>query len=357
MSSPRSPRWVLPALVFACFSAAAASTAAAATAVGGADLAYHPVQATGQAHWVSHEARVEAVRDTVLAAQVAGAVLAIHIKAGDRVTAGQELLRIDARMASQGAAASSAQVTAAQASLTVATNEYERQKQLFAKRYISQSALDSAQAQWRAAQAQVQALQAQAGVAATQSGLHSVKAPYAGVVARVPVNLGDMAMPGVPLLALYDPAALRVTAQLSQAQAQQVRAGAQVQVELPGLLTQRLPLAAAQVQVLPTADALSHTVPVRIALPSGLDGAVPGMFARLWLADTANAAAPRLLVPAQAIVRRAEMTGVYVQGGNGQPQLRQVRLGQTQGDQVEVLSGVRPGDQVALEPQKAVKVR
>ena len=55
--------------------------------------------------------------------------------------------------------------------------------------------------------------------------------------------------------------------------------------------------------------------------------------------------------------RRAETDGVYVRAANGQPQLRQVRLGPVQGDQIEVLSGLRPGDQVALEPQKAAKGR
>ena len=357
-------RGLVPALALASLCATGAFAQAQATA----GLSYQAVRSASQGYASSHEAKLEAVRDTLLSAQVPGAVLALYVKAGDSVKAGQELLRIDARMASQGAAASTAQVAAAQAHLNVATKEYERQQQLFAKRYISQAALDGAQAQWRAAQAQVQALQAQAGVAATQSSLHSIKAPYAGVIARVPMNVGDMAMPGTPLLALYDPSALRVTAQLAPAQVQQLRASAEVQLELPGLLPQRLSLASAQVQVLPTADALSHTVTVRLPLPRDMPGALPGMFARLWLPETntassnagsADAAPPheRLLVPRQAVVRRAEMTGVYVQGANGQPQLRQVRLGPVHGEDIEILSGLRSGEQVALDPQKAAKVR
>jgi len=339
--------WLLPVLAAL---AGLPSVFAAEPAV----LDYVAVQSV-QSGWLSSDAKVEAVRDTQLSAQVAGAIVALQVKAGDRVSAGQELLRIDARMASQGAAASQAQVTAAQASLQVAGKEYERQKLLFAKRYISQAALDSAEAQWRAAQAQVQALQAQAGVAATQSGLHVLKAPYAGVVASVPVALGDMAMPGRPLLSVYDPRELRVTASLTQEQAQRLRGG--VQVELTGLADKRLDVGAAQIQVLPTADPLSHTVTVRVALPADLPGALPGSFARLWWQGGAADASQRLLVPAKAVVRRAEMTGVYVRGGNGQPQLRQVRLGVSQGEMVEVLSGLGAGDQVALEPQAAARVR
>lgn len=359
MAVPALPwlRWLSLTVLTAACSLAWAQTGAPAPLP-----SYYTVQAADHAGWTRHEARVEAVRDALLAAQVPGAIVALHVQAGDTVQKGQTLLQIDARMARQGAAASQAQVSAAQAQLAVAQKEYERQQQLFAKRYISQAALDSAQAQWQAAQAQVRALQAQAGAAATQSHWHTVQAPFDGTVARVPVTLGDMAMPGTPLVALYDPGALRITAQLSSTQAQALRHAAEVQVELADSTAPRLTVAAAQVQVLPSADPLTHTVPVRVALPQGLQGVVPGMFARLWLPADSTQAEPatgpeRILVPVQAVVRRAEMTGVYVQGANGQPQLRQVRLGLAQGEQIEILSGVRPGDRVALEPQKAAKVR
>ncbi len=92
-----------------------------------------------------HEAQVEAVRDALLSAQVPGAIVAVQVQAGDAVKKGQPLLKIDGRMAQQGAVASQAQVSAAQAQLHVARKEYERQQQLFAKRCISQAALDSAQ--------------------------------------------------------------------------------------------------------------------------------------------------------------------------------------------------------------------
>jgi multidrug efflux pump subunit AcrA (membrane-fusion protein) len=57
------------------------------------------------------------------------------------------------------------------------------------------------------------------------------------------------------------------------------------------------------------------------------------------------------------VVRRAELSAVYVVQADGKPALRQVRLGQFQGDRVEVLSGVRAGDKVATDPQAAAQVR
>ena len=58
-------------------------------------------------------------------------------------------------------------------------------------------------------------------------------------------------------------------------------------------------------------------------------------------------------LPLKAVVRRAEMTGVYVQGEGGQPRLRQVRLGRTTGDQVEVLSGLTAGENIMTDPAAA----
>jgi multidrug efflux system membrane fusion protein len=336
--------------------AAAAENSALATAV--VQAASTPAAGSGaaSADSFSLDAVVEAVRQTTLSAQVPGAIVALRVKAGDMVRAGQELLRIDASAASQNAVASDAQVQAAQASLNVATKDFERQKQLFQKQYISQSALDRAQAQWLAAQAQVRALQAQAGAARTQSGFFTLNAPYAGVVSEVAVTLGDMAMPGRPLLTMHDPSALRVTAAVPQSALAGLNDSAAVRVELPGLVSGLLQ--PTQVQLLPVVDAATHTAQVRLSLPADVKGAAPGAFARVWLplgpgASAAAGKTRRLYVPASAVVRRGEMTGLYVVNAQGLVLLRQVRLGAAKGELVEILSGVSPGEKVATNPQAA----
>lgn len=315
--------------------------------------------AVGQAD-SSLDAVVEAVRQTTLSTQVAGAVVALRVKAGDQVKAGQELLRIDARAAQQGVVGSTAQVEAAQAQLAVASQELARQKQLLQKQYISQAAFERAQAQWDAAKAQVKAMQAQTQAAQMQSGFFIVNAPYPGVVSDVQVTLGDMAMPGRALITLHDPSALRVTAAVPQAMLASVSAQPKaVRYELPGVAGHSTPQVPQQVQLLPSVDPVTHTGQVRLGLPAGIEGLAPGMFARVWLPGAVNgkSVAPRLYLPASAIVRRAEMTGVYVINAQGQPSLRQVRLGQTVGERVEVLSGLRADDKVAAEPQLAGAVR
>lgn len=316
-------------------------------------LATAPVTSSQAGGLAGYDGVVEAVRQTVVAAQVPGAVVALNVKAGDRVQAGQVLLRLDARAAEQTAAAGAAQVRAARAAQEAATREFQRQQQLFEKNYISRAALDRAEAQYKAAQAEASAQLANAGAARTQSDFYTVRAPYAGVVADVAVVLGDMAMPGRPLLTVYDPSALRIKAALPQTAATRLAGDAAVQAEVPGLPGRIQPV---RTQLLPTVDPATHTLELRLDLPANLAGVVPGMFARAWLPGTAGGDA-RLYVPAQSVLRRAELTAVYVVGTDGKPLLRQVRLGQAAADRIEILSGVSAGERVALDPQQAARVR
>jgi RND family efflux transporter MFP subunit len=331
-----------------------------------AELASVPARAAVGTSTSAFDGVVEAVRQTVIAAQVPGAVVQLEVKVGDRVSAGQVLLRLDARAADQSAAASEAQVQAARALLEAAGKDFERQKQLFQKSYISQAALDRAESDLKSTQAQAQAQLAQAGAARTQSGFYVVRAPFSGVVSDVPVALGDMAMPGRPLLTLYDPSALRISASVPQSVASLISLDPKQAAvpapkgELPGLRAASPWVPLSHVQLLPTVDPSTHTIQIRADLPAGLVGLSPGMFARLWLplAGSGNGLhAAALSVSAGAIVRRAEMTGLYVLDPKGLPVLRQVRLGPIQGDQVEVLSGLMPGERVVSDPQAAARVR
>ncbi len=297
----------------------------------------------------SFEGIVEAERQTVVAAQVSGAIVEISTKAGDQVKAGQILVRIDAHAAAQSAAASKAQVMSAQASLELAQKEFDRQKQLFAQDYLSQAALDRAEARFKVAEADARAQMAQAASAEVQTGFYTIRAPYAGIIAEVPVSLGGMAIPGQPLLTIYDPAALRVTSTVPQSVVGREMAASLVKIEISGTPVKQL-LSPSHIKIMPTVDANTDTVQIRLGLPTQLQNVVPGMFARVWLPATEQR--PQSVeIPMTALVRRSEMTGVYVLDGKNQPLLRQVRIGRISGGQVEILSGVDPDEHVVQDAE------
>lgn len=300
----------------------------------------------------SHDGTVEAVRQTVVSAQVAGAVVSLPVKAGDRVRTGQLLARLDARAAEQQAGAAAAQVEAARAVQQAATLEMQRQRQLFASRFISQAALDQAEAQFKSTTAQANAQMAAAQAARTETGYFLVKAPYDAVVAEVSVMPGDMALPGRALVTLFDPSALRLAVAVPESSAGLLRSrlATPVAVELTGRRVM-----AARWEVLPAADPLTHTVTVRIELPAG-SGAAPGGFARAWLpVAPEGSVTQRVFIPSRALVQRAELKGVYVVSTDDRPMLRQVRTGPVSGDQTEVLTGLKAGERIALDPQAAAR--
>jgi RND family efflux transporter MFP subunit len=335
---------VLAGLLAACGEAPAPETPAAPVA----DLKTAPVELRDIELTTSAEAVVEAVRQSTVSAQIAGRIVALNFDVGDFVKQGAVIARIDERAVAQAAEASDAQVREAQAALANARANYERSRQLLAQKFISQAALDQAESNYKAAQARVSALLAGAGAAATERSFATLVAPYSGVVSARHVELGEMAAPGRPIMTGFDPSTLRVVANVPQAQVAAIRALGKARIEVPSLGRW---VDVKSMTIVPAADPRTHTTRIRLDLPTDVRGVVPGVYAR---AHFVVGSAPRLLVPRAAVVRRSEVTAVYVVGDDYRPRLRQVRLGDA-GDEtaIEVLAGLQPGERVALEPIKA----
>lgn len=279
------------------------------------------------------EASVEAVHQATVAAQIAGRVMEVRVDAGQRVKQGDLLMRLDAREAA-GSDAS------AKAALAQAAAAYERTRNLYAQKFVSQAALDQASAAWQAAQ----------GAAGTSGAALShgwVTAPIAGLVAQRHVEPGEMATPGRPLVTLFDPKGLRVIASLPQYKLAELRKSGRARVEFPdtGKWVDAL-----RIELLPTVDVRTHTATARLYLPENIEGVVPGMFAR---AHFTVGQARKITVPPVAVLRRGEVTAVYVLDDKGGTRLRQVRLGEAlPGGELEVLAGINSGERVSVAPLK-----
>lgn len=323
------------------------------------------VRAANADAYLSADGVVEAVRNTVISAQISGAIVQLPVKAGDVVKAGQLLVRMDARAAQQEFTASKAQVDAAKANLAVAEKDYERQKLLFEKNYISQAQLDRALAQFKSASAQANAQIAQAGAVQTQSGFYTINAPYNGIVSEMPSAVGEMVMPGKPIMTVYDPKDLRVIVTVPQARIASLKADQNIMLEFPSLPAAQRFVKPRAMTVLPLSDAATHTVQVRFDLPVDVKAVNPGLFVRVNLAFSAgkdadaaagkNTMANRLYVPATAVFRRAELYAVYVINAQGKSILRQVKPGPVLANEQEILSGVAAGDKVAIDPLAAAQ--
>lgn len=300
------------------------------------------------------EGGLQAVRQSVLSAQTPGRITTLAVKAGDRVKAGQVLAVIDDRAAQAGVAQAQAGVDQAQAVLSHAQAQYERTRDLRGQGFVAQAALDTALSQLKAAQAGVgiaRAGQTQSGLA---QGFTRLSAPYDGWVLQTHADVGTLAMPGTPVLTVYAPQPIRAVVHVPASLQPLAQQAQRIEVRLPGTDRWVKPVGRTS---LPTADPASQTVEWRLDLDVA-DGAnqAPGRQVRVRFV---GGDAQRLVLPVSALLRRGELTAVYVvaERGAGQPSgfaLRAVRSGASHaGAGVEILAGLKAGDQVALDPVRA----
>lgn len=330
------------------FGAAAMSVAADQ---GGIQVPAVPVQARSVAMGFELEGVIQPVKQSTVSAQTSGRIATLLVKAGDKVRAGQLLASIDDRETQTGVQRSQAQVAQAQAELRNAQANFDRTRDLQVKGFVSAAALDTAESQLKGAQAG----RDQAGAGARQSalaqGFTRVTAPYDGWVLQTQVEAGDLAVPGKPLLTLYAPLPIRAVVQVPVSRAGVARTAGAVEVLLPGGDGGARWIRPVSVATVPTADPVSQTIEWRLELPTeAAKTLLPGQQVRVRFAGSQ---ATRMVVPMSAVLRRGELTAVYVVSGQGFA-LKAVRLGAEHGaGGVEVVAGLVDGDRVALDPVRA----
>lgn len=304
------------------------------------------VHAADAADGRAWEGVVEAVRQATLSAQTNGRVIAVSRDVNDRVADGDVLVRLSAVEQQSGVDAARAQLRAAEASATEAEAHYQRFARLASDKFVSRAQLDQARMARDSAAAARDAARAQLANTSQQTDYTTVRAPHAGIVASRDVEPGESVGIGQPLMTVFAPDALRIEVAVPQSEADAIRTNPAAVVSFDD--GRRIDAAA--VTVFPAADAATHAVRIRVQLPALDAPPQPGLTAKVAFPAVKGAAFPR--VPASALVRRGELTAVYVLG-DGRLSLRQLRLGDASGDQVDVISGLKPGDIVATDPVAA----
>ena len=296
----------------------------------------------GERRW---DGVVDSVQRAELTAQTQGRVAAVLVDVDDPVAAGQVLLRLDAIEQTANLRAAQAQLRAAQASLHEAEANYRRFQALGDKQYVSKAQLDQVRAARDAATAVRDAADENARQTAQVAGYATVRSPYAGVIAARKVEPGESVMAGEALLTVLAPGELRVDVLVPEADAELIRRAGKASVVTD---TGRR-IAVSRVVVAPAADSATHTTLVRLSLADkSLRPGTP------IAAVFPIAGKPQLWLPASALVQRGEVNAFYVLI-DGQPQLRQVRLGERRGDRVEVITGLASGDLLVLDPVAAAQ--
>lgn len=291
---------------------------------------------------------VEAVNQATVSAQTAGRVVELPYDVNDTVPEGAVIVRFTDVEQKSAHNRAQAQIAAAQAAYDEAAASYQRVAAIAARGLIARQQLDQERARRDAALAALHAAQAQMREIGQQLDYTVVRAPYAGIVTRRFVQVGESVQPGQPLMAGVSLKDLRVTVQVPQSVADAIRRQNHAEVLLDDG-ARRVP--ASRLTVFPYADPDTHTFSVRLELPGENTGLYPGMTVKVAFAVGRER---RLLVPASALVQRGELQGVYVLD-QSVPQLRQVRTGARYGEAVEVLAGLDDGERIAMDPAAAAR--
>jgi RND family efflux transporter MFP subunit len=273
-------------------------------------------------------ASVQARQRATLAARLPAAVVALPFREGDRVAAGDVLVRLDDRALRSALAASQAAAVAGEADLA-------RTEALLAQNAATPREAEEARARAASVRSVVQA---------ARDGLSYavLRAPFAGQVAARSVHVGDIVSPGTPLIELEGGAGLELVATLDAGQASRLRPAARIVARVDG---QPAPIEATVRSLSASGDPTTHRFEMRADLPASA-GLRSGLFARLALPAPEGEA--RLLVPRQALFERGGLSGVFVVD-QGRARLRWVAAGAISDGLIEVRAGLEPGETVVLD--------
>lgn len=279
---------------------------------------------------------VTAVHGVTVSADLPGIVERISFESGKTVRAGSVLVKLDTRQ-------EEAQLKAARAQLELARLQFERMRGLREKGVTSQSELDNAAAAHTQAEARV-------GEILATIDRKTIRAPFTGLLGIRQVNLGQYLNAGDPVVPLQSLDPIYVDFAVPQQQAASVGAGTDVEVSAEGLGDGGRDGAVTAVDSV--VDPATRNVRVQATFDNP-DGALrPGMFVEVRALT--GESRPTVALPASAISYAPYGDSVFVveemetPEGESYQGVRQqfVELGPARGDQVAVLSGVEPGDQV-----------
>ena len=276
-------------------------------------------------------------QQATLSTKLMGTVVAVLVREGDTVFLGQPLVRIDARDLVAKEAQTSAAIADAEANQLEAVAQAGRIRALYADSAATKAQLDAAETGLARAEAGVRTARAAAAELGAVSEYAVVRAPFAGVVTKRFVDPGAFAAPGTPLVAVQDVSRLRITANATPDAVRSLRRGATIGATIEGRM-----VAAVVEATVPTSAGNLYTV--NAIVPNRDGNALAGSAATLLLPLGQRRA---LMVPAAALRREGDLTGVIVRSDAGD-QLRWVRVGYVNVRLAEVTSGLQAGERVLV---------
>jgi len=281
-------------------------------------------------------------RHTTVSSKILARIEELRVRAGSEVQQGDVLIVLDARDLDARRHEAREALSVAEAEHQLAQTERARVEKLVAQGVASRQELDRAISADRVTRAEVE--RATQRVADMEVGVShaEIRAPVSGRVVDRLAEPGDIATPGTPLVRIYDPGALRLEAAVRESLAHHLRVGQTLQVHVEAL---HLTIEGVLEEIVPYAEPGARSFTAKVRLPVNQE-LFAGMFGRVEIPAGEE---PRLRVPASAVERIGQLEFVDAIGPDGGVERRLVTTGSVDAaGRVEVLSGLAPGERVAL---------
>ena len=301
---------------------------------------YAVVTEITQPRYESAIGALKPVHEANVASRILARVLEVNVTAGKKVTEGEILVKLsddEQRSRLQQAEANRDSMIA---ELQLAKSEVARARQLITSKSISQAEFDTWATRVQTTQANADRANRAVEEAKVYLDFATVVAPFSGIIVDKSVQPGDTVSPGQTLVSLYDPTHMQLVANVRESLAMKLQVGQQLPARMESLGYECL---ATVSEVVPKADASSRSFEVKVTGPCP-PGVYSGMFGRLMLPLEDERL---LLIPIETIQRVGQLTFVQVLTEGGLAR-RSVQVGRDFKDQVEILTGLKAGEQVMI---------
>jgi membrane fusion protein (multidrug efflux system) len=312
------------------------------TPLGAAPVVVAPVELRDVEERIEATGELLAKDQARIAAEVPGRVTQILRDEGESVQAGEVVLEIDPERRRLELQDARARLSEAQAALRDKEREAKRVRELHRKDVASEAQLDQAETGLELAGSRLAAARAQLGVAERALRDASVAAPFAGLVSRRLVSVGEFVQAGTALFELVALDPIEVEFHLAEKDSSRVAVGLSLSLQVSPHPGRRFPAVVNLVS--PTIDPRTRTLRVKAELtnPDGL--LKPGLFARVDLGVDRRGGVPT--IPEEAVLYRADGAVVFRVGEGNRVERRAVRIGLHLDGAVEVVQGLAGGDVV-----------
>ena len=281
--------------------------------------------------------------ESQLAFQVGGKIISRSVELGSKVKQGQVLMQIDAKDIEQSVNAQQAQVAQAQSQLTLAEQNRKRYQLLFEQDVVSRSQFEQVQSAYEVAVARLQQAQAQYTQGAHQLGYTRLHADKAGVISAINTEVGQVVAAGQVIVTLVQDGEREIEISVPENRIDAIRSSSLAKITFWAL--PKVTIEGKIREIAPMADAVSRTYKVRVALLQQPPEIRLGMTASVRIKDPGNVAATPY-IPLSALYQTRETPNVWIVN-DGVARLRPIKTGVFGNDQVQVLSGLKPGDIIA----------